>query len=147
MQTHYHTSVNYVLHYFTRTTLAANAEPRGIHISRTATPLYFQVPKGVPQFSITVSSGAPGETSLSRLYSPGGKLVQTLDTQSEPVVRAAITPAQAGGEWEGFWCLAVEPAPKGVLDDVYVALDAALPQWFTLDPAEPLAISAITIQK
>ena len=48
-----------------------------------------------------------------------------------------------GGEWEGFWCLSVEKAATGVFDDVYVALDASLPQWFTLDPTAPLTISAL----
>ena len=123
--------------------LAADVEPRGIHLSGRATPLYFQVPKGVPQFTISISSSAPGETSLSQLYSPGGKLVATFDTQTQSVARATITPAQAGGEWEGFWCLSVEKAPKGGFDDVYVTLDSALPQWFILNPVEPLAISAL----
>ena len=117
--------------------------PSRIHLSGRATPLYFQVPKSVPQFTISISSSAPGETSLSKLYAPSGKLVQTFDTQTEPVARATITPAQAGGEWEGFWCLSVEKAPRGGFDDVYVTLDAALPQWFIINPAEPLVISAL----
>jgi hypothetical protein len=127
--------------------LAANAEPRGIHLSGKATPLYFQVPAGVPQFTLTISSDAPGETSLAHLYAPNGKLVQTLDTQTAPVARVTITPTQAHGVWEGFWCLSVGKAPKGGFDDVFVALDAALPQWFTLEPAEPLTISALKTVK
>ena len=101
------------------------------------------MPKGVPQFTISISSSAPGETSLSQLYAPSGKLVQTFDTQTESVARATITPSQARGEWEGFWCLSVEKAPKGGFDDVFVTLDPALPQWFITNPAEPLAISAL----
>ena len=97
----------------------------------------------MPQFTLSSSSSAPGETSLSQLYAPGGKPVQTFDTQTEPVARATITPAQAGGEWAGFWCLAVEKAPKGGFDAVFVTLDPALPPWFILNPAEPLAISAL----
>ena len=123
--------------------LAADAEPRSVHLSGRATPLYFQVPKEVPQFTISISSSAPGETSLSQLYAPGGKLVQSFDTQTEPVARATIIPALAGGEWEGFWCLSVGKAPRGGFDDVFVTLDAALPQWFILNPAGPLAISAL----
>ena len=127
--------------------LAANLEPRGIHIYGKATPLYFRVPAEVAQFAITVSSGAPGDTSLSRLYAPSGKLVETLDTQSAPVARAACERTTAGGDWEGFWCLSVEKAPKGGFHDVYVALDGALPPWFILDPSEPLKISALTTVK
>ena len=97
----------------------------------------------MPQFTLSVSSEAPGETSLSQLYAPSGKLAQTLDTQTERIARATITPAQVGDEWEGFWCLSVEKAPKGGFDDVFVVLDAALPQWFTINPAEPLSISAL----
>ena len=127
--------------------LAANPGPRGVHISGKATPMYFQVPAGALPFTLTISSGAPGETSLSRLYTPNGKLVETFDTQTAPTARSTISPAKAGGEWEGYWCLSVEKAPKGSFDDVYVVLDAALPQWFTLDPAEPLTISALKTQK
>ncbi|MDB6074636.1 MAG: hypothetical protein JWO89_2276, partial [Verrucomicrobiaceae bacterium] len=123
--------------------LAADAEPRGVHLSGKATPLYFRVPAGMPQFTLSVSSEAPGETSLSRLYDPNGNLVKTLDTQTEAVAKATITPADAGGKMEGFWCLSVEKAPKGGFDDVFVALDPALPQWFTLDPQQPLTISAL----
>ena len=50
---------------------------------------------------------------------------------------------QTDGEWEGFWCLSVEKAPKGGFDDVFVTLDPALPQWFIINPAEPLAISVL----
>ncbi len=127
--------------------LSANSEPRGLHLQGKATPLYFQVPAGASPFTITLNSAAPGETSLSRLYAPSGKLVETFDTQTTPVARATITPARAGGEWDGFWCLSVEKAPKGVFDDVYVTLDAAFPLWFTLDPAQPLTISALNSQK
>ena len=123
--------------------LAANATPRGVHISGKATPMYFQVPAGAPPFTLTINSEAPGETSLSRLYAPSGKLVETFDTQTAPTARSTISPAKAGGEWAGYWCLVVEKAPKGVFDDVYVVLDAALPPWFILDPAEPLTISAL----
>ena len=122
--------------------LAADAEPRGLHLGNP-TRLYFQVPSSVPQFTVSVSSEAPGETSLSRLYAPSGKLIQTFDTQTERIARAIITPAHGSGEWEGFWCLSVEKAPKGSFDDAFVTLDSVLPQWFTLDPAQPLTISGL----
>ncbi len=123
--------------------LAANPEPRGVHMQGKATPFYFRVPADVSQFTITLSSAAPGETSMSRLYTPRGRLVRTFDTQSAPVTRATMTRQDAAGEWEGFWCLSVEKASQGVFDDVYVALDAALPQWFILNPAEPLKIDGL----
>jgi hypothetical protein len=120
---------------------AANPETAGFHLLGKATPLYFQVPAGLAQFAVTLSSAPPSETSLARLYTPGGKLVATLDTQTAAVARATLTPAQAAGEWAGFWCLVVEKAPQGAFDDVFVTLDAALPPWFIVAPAEPLAIS------
>lgn len=122
--------------------LATNTGNRGVRVQGKATPLYFRVPAEAPKFTITTSSGSPGETSLSRLYAPSGKLVETLDTQTTPSARVTVT-KEIAGEWEGFWCLSVEKAPKGVFDDVEVSLDAALPQWFTLDPTEPLGISSI----
>ena len=94
-----------------------------------------------------MSSDAPGETGLAQVYAPHGKLLQTLDTQTAPVARVMITPTQADGVWEGFWCLSVGKAPKGGFDDVFVALDAALPRWLTLEPAEPLTISALKTVK
>lgn len=127
--------------------LAANPDRRGVHIVGKATPFYFQVLPGIAAFTLTISSDAPGETSLSRLYAPSGQLIETFDTQSAPVARATIARGSAGSEWGGYWCLSVEKAPKGGFDDVYVALDPALPQWFTLDPAEPLTISALATQK
>lgn len=127
--------------------LAANSEPLGVHVQGKATPFYFRVPAELPQLTITVSTAAPGETSLSRLYSPSGKLVRTFDTQTTPVARVTLRQEETAGEWNGFWCLAIEKAPKGVFDDVYVALDRALPQWFILDPAEPLAITELTTLK
>ena len=105
------------------------------------------MPARVPQFTITVSSDAPGETSLSKLYAPNGKLIETFDTQTAPVARAKISVAQSKDVWVGFWCLSVEKAPKGSFDDFYVALDAALPPWFTLNAAEPLTISSLKTLK
>ena len=122
--------------------LAANTGNRGVRVQGKATPLYFRVSADVPKFTITTSSGAPGETSLGQLYAPSGKLVETLDTQSTPTARVTIT-KETSGEWEGFWCLSIGKAPKGAFDDVEVSLDAALPQWFTLDPHEPLVILPI----
>jgi hypothetical protein len=127
--------------------LAANSGPLGVHVQGKATPFYFRVPAELPQLTITVSSAAPGETSLSRLYSPSGKLVGTFDTQTAPVARMTLKQEEAAGEWHGFWCLSIEKAPNGVFDDVYVALDGALPQWFILDPAEPLTITALNTVK
>ena len=123
--------------------LAADSGRRGVHLLGKATPFYFTVPADAPPFTLTITSSAPGETSLSRLYSPSGKLIETFDTQTAAVARATIAPAKTGGEWEGFWCLSVEKAPKGGFDDVFVALDPALPPWFILDPAQPLKISAL----
>lgn len=120
--------------------LATNIDPRGVHISGKAATLYFHVPSDVPQFTISTSSSPPGETSLSKLYAPSGKLVETFDTQVAPTARSTITRTQAGNEWSGFWCLLVEKAPKGGLDDVYVSIDDALPQWLIVDPDKPLEI-------
>ncbi len=123
--------------------LASDSIPRGLHLFGKATRLYFQVSADVPQFTVAVSSGSPGETSFGKIYTPRGTLVQTLDTQSTPVACVTVSPELGQGEWEGFWCLSVEKAPKGVLDDVFVSIDAALPQWFIVDPSEPLKIVSL----
>ena len=57
------------------------------------------------------------------------------------IARATTSPSQAKGEWEGFWCLSIQKAPESSFDDVFVTPDPALPQWFTLDPAQPLTIT------
>ncbi|MDB6004584.1 MAG: hypothetical protein JWR15_1571 [Prosthecobacter sp.] len=125
--------------------LSADADPRGIHVSGRATPFYFQVPAGITQFSITLNSGSPGETALGQIYAPDGTLAGTLDTQTVPTASATFTAAasKGTGAWEGFWCLSVGKAPKGAFDDAFITLDAALPPWFALDPAEPLKVSAL----
>jgi len=124
--------------------LAADPEPRGIHLQGKSTPLYFRVPADLSEFKLTVSSAAPGETSLSELYSPGGKLVRTLDTQIAPTARVTLKRSEApNGEWEGFWCLTIGKAPQGSLDDVYVALEGALPPWYVVDPTQPLTITEL----
>ena len=127
--------------------LAVDAEPKGLHLSGSATPLYFQVPPGVREFTVSVTSDAPGETSLSQLYGPDGHLAATLDTQKESLARASLSPESTGGAWEGFWCLVVGKAPSGAFDDVYVVLDPKLPPWFTLDPIKPLVISSLKTLK
>ena len=127
--------------------LAADSSPKGVHVQGKATPFYFHVPADIAEFNLTVSSGAPGETSLNRLYAPSGKLVRTLDTQIVPVVRETLKRAAAGGDWEGFLCLSLEKAPKGGFDDVYVVLDRNLSPWFILDPRQPVMISALKTQK
>lgn len=124
--------------------LAANPDPRGLHLQGKATPLYFRVPAETAEFKLTANSAAPGETSQCELYSPTGKLVRTFDTQTAPTARVTLKRSEvAKGEWEGFWCLAIGKAPKGAFDDVYVALEGALPRWYVLDPAQPLTIAEL----
>jgi hypothetical protein len=126
--------------------IAADPSDAGVHFNSKSAPLYFRVPAGVRQFTVTTSSGAPGETSVAELYSPSGKLVQKLSTQTTPVSRVTVTPELAGENLEGFWVIhshADPDAPPARFDDAYVAIDPALPQWFTIDPAQPLAISPL----
>ncbi len=127
--------------------LAADADDRGLHVSGKATPLYFYVPKGLQKFSLSISTGAPGETSLSKLFSPDGKLVKTFDTQTTPVARETLLAEASPDSWEGFWCLSVGKAPKGGFDDVFITLDENLSPWFSLDPQTPLTVSRLPAQK
>jgi hypothetical protein len=69
--------------------------------------------------------------------------VRTFDTQTAPVARITLKRGEVAEEWSGFWCLSVGKAPKGAFDDVRINLDAGRPQWFSLDPAEPLTITAL----
>ncbi len=120
--------------------LAANSEKAGLHLLGKTTPLYFEVPSGVSQFSLALSSDSPGETALGHLYAPDGSLVRTFDTQTASVARAVVSTTETAGRSAGFWRLEISKAPQGVLDDVFASLDAAIPQWFLVDPAAPLSI-------
>ncbi len=126
-----------------RFALATDTHAHGLRLMGRMTPVYFRVPPELTRFTITTRTAAPGETSRGRLYSPSGRLVSTLDTVAVPAAEFAIKAIDMAGDWAGFWCLALERAPTGALDDVGIALDPALPPWVIVDPLNPLAFTAL----
>ncbi|MEI6500186.1 MAG: DUF4838 domain-containing protein, partial [Armatimonadota bacterium] len=60
--------------------LSGAAEAKGLHFLGKTTPLYFVVPAGVTRFDLLLSSDAPGETAVAKLYAPGGKLAASFRT-------------------------------------------------------------------
>ena len=116
---------------------------RGLRFDAKTSPIYFYVAASLREFHLTVNTSSPGETSLNELYSPSGKLVQTLDTQTTPGVKFSANADTSPGDWEGFWCLSPKKAPTGRLGTVNIKFDPALSQWVVTDPNQPLKISEL----
>jgi hypothetical protein len=117
---------------------------RGLRFVNKTTPVYFYVPAGLKDFELTVSTASPRETSLSELYSPSGKLISTLDTQTTTGARVNLKQESMPNDWEGFWCIDVRKAPLGSLGTVNVKFGSSLPQWISTNPEQPLRVSNLS---
>jgi hypothetical protein len=122
-----------------------NQDPgkRGLRFRYKTTPIYFFVPAELSAISFTVSTASPRETSMIDLYSPSGKLVQTLDTQTTTGVRFTIPREAAPGDWEGFWCIDAHKAPVGEIGIVNIKFDDATANWVFTDSDQPLKITPL----
>jgi hypothetical protein len=81
-----------------------------------------------------LASDSPGETAHATIYSPDGKQAAELDTAVQPAQTANLE-----GQ-SGFWKVDISKAKSGVLDDIYLQIDANMPQWININPAVPLEI-------
>ncbi len=93
--------------------------------------LYFAVPEGVKEFSVTVA-GSGVETVRVNVYSPTEELVATGQTRPN---QGTVTVKVAVGEHAGAtWTLETTRADEGVLEDNTLALSAELPPILSLVP-------------
>jgi hypothetical protein len=106
-----------------------------LHFLASIPPVYFQVDPGASQFTLTLSSAAPGETAAGEVVSPGGQVHARLDTSEAPAERRTIQVDQPG-----VWCFRPVTPAAGQVDDVYLALDESLGRWVSLDGRMPLVL-------
>ena len=108
-----------------------------LHLRGHATPLYFHVSAEVRSFTVTMRSGAPGETAVAKLFDPQNRAVATFHTVEQPVDKQTIDCGENSG---GHWKLVVDKADKGALDDVYVEFGPELTGYCSLEPDKLLRV-------
>ena len=108
-----------------------------LHLRGYATPLYFHVPTDVRSFTLTMRSGAPGETAVAQLFDPQNQPVTTFRTVEQPVHQQTI---DCRHKPSGHWKLVVNKADQGALDDVYVEFGPELTGYCSLEPAKLLMV-------
>ncbi|NOZ23259.1 MAG: DUF4838 domain-containing protein [Planctomycetes bacterium] len=101
---------------------------RKIRLISETCPLFFYVPEGVKEFTVTLESPAPGETARMRLFNPDGKEVAVGQTGKEKtyVARVKVPPGQSGKAWS----VRTERADMGTLEDYSIDLGEMLPPYW-----------------
>ncbi|MEJ7691507.1 DUF4838 domain-containing protein [Daejeonella sp.] len=92
-------------------------------------PLYFYVPAHIKDFSITLNT----LNAIADVISPDGRVMGQLNNENVAASRLAVTSKDIK---EGFWQINVHKF-NGTCT---LTLDNELPQWFSIDPAQPLKI-------
>lgn len=105
-------------------------------------PLYFYVPKEITSFNIILN----GKGTEADVYNPDGKVIGNLKNAETSVAKSKHPTLDAinliiskKDVKEGFWKISLKKF-SGYCD---LPLDEQLPQWFIVDPANPLKISPI----
>ncbi len=110
----------------------------GLHLLQRTTPLCLQVPAGVAEFTMTLSSAAPGETAAAELVSPSGKVAARFDTSTAPADRQTVRVDEPGS-----WTVRFVPPRQGQVDDIYLSFDAQISPWVSLDLRAPLQVTPV----
>lgn len=93
--------------------------------------LYFSVPDGVKQFTMT-ATGARGETVRINVYDPEGNLAASDQTTASKTTVSVTVPA---GEHAGkTWSVALVKADVGVLEDCSLKVGEGMPPTVSLSP-------------
>jgi len=110
-----------------------DVDARRIHLIGKEATFYYHVPANTQSWELTLSSESPGETAKVVVTAPNGSKTE-FDTTA---IKAKSL--KLDGQ-EGFWKVEVLKAATGTLDDVYLTFDPAIPQWVSVDPAQPLIV-------
>ncbi len=99
-----------------------------LHLLGESAPLFFLVPDGAQKFSLSLQTDSPGETASLKILDPEGRQVAAAvtGTQKSVALEAAVAPGLAGKAWR----VVIEPGGGGVLEDVRIGLDPALPPYW-----------------
>jgi len=93
--------------------------------------LYFKVPRGLRQFTLSIRTGGE-ETARLSVYGPGGTLVATgQTTPKKHTLEMTVSAGQHAGE---VWSLSLTKADEGVLEDVRLTMGPELPPALSLSP-------------
>ncbi|MEW6356759.1 MAG: DUF4838 domain-containing protein [Planctomycetota bacterium] len=101
---------------------------RQIRLVGGTCPLFFYVPEGVNEFTVTLESPAPGETARMRLLDPDGKEVASGQTGQEKTFVAKVKPE--AGQSGKPWSIRIERADAGTLEDYSLELGEMLPPYW-----------------
>ena len=96
------------------------------------------MPAGVTRFDLLLSSDAPGETAVAKLYAPGGKLAASFRTVEKTIDSQEIS--VAAGQ-EGVWKVVFEKPDSGIVDDVYLKPGEQLSGYFSPLPLQALSVT------
>jgi len=103
----------------------------GASLIHVVQPMYFHVPKGVREFSVT-AKGSGAETVRVNVISPDGEQVATGQTSLGSATVQVKVPA---GEHAGkTWSLATAKADEGVVEDYSIRFSANVPPVLSLVP-------------
>jgi hypothetical protein len=114
-----------------------NLNDQGLHFLGAAPDVYFEVPKGLDAFHISLEATPPGETAVAALHAADGKPVAEFDCTRLSVDRKKLPVAPANAGW---WKIKIDKAPSGALDDVWVRVGEELSGYFSLAPGQALRV-------
>jgi hypothetical protein len=107
----------------------------GMQLCEWPGAMYFWVPDGCEQFTVTLFAGK-GESAAMEIYRPNGDLAFTGNSLTRDAVPATIAPAPAHrGQ---AWRLVIDEAPEGQMEDYSVLLGDALPPYLATSPGAML---------
>jgi len=103
----------------------------GLAVIYGAKRLYFDVPSGTNEFTLTIK-GQGAETVRLNVFNPSGRQVATgQTTKNGQTVQVAVKPGDAAGR---TCSLELTRADEGVLEDSSITIDAKLPPTLSLVP-------------
>ena len=106
----------------------------GLHTIGGANRLYFMVPAGLREFTISPAGSSGHETVRVDVYNPEGRLEATgQSTAEETDFQVKV---DAGARAGDVWSLSLTKADVGILEDNNLTLDAPLPPVVSLVPEQ-----------
>ncbi len=106
---------------------------QAVHTIGGADRLYFQVPKDLAKFTLSLR-GSGVETARVRVYNPQGTEVATAQTTAQK--QDTHVTVRVGDQSDAVWSLAITRADEGPLEDSMLTLDQALTPTLSLVPEE-----------
>jgi hypothetical protein len=109
----------------------------GLYFFRRGGTLVVYIPEGMQEWSLKLTTQAPGETAKVTVWDPQGKQHAVFQTAKSGQEKATL-PGTAG-----FWRISFDRADSGALYKVFLSLDEQLAPWASVDLQHPLIVSRI----